>query len=200
MEEIVAFEKRKKNKKRQKNIGYIVAIVLLSILLVGTNVMSFAGAWKNLLVSAEPVFALGKQATINVNLNQSSSLAFNFKGSAVMGTVYNHLIYVSMPVTSQRYVLRAKAVVTTGQVSYNATIASDSNWILADDGYCYLTVYALGGQTFGLSNAIKMPDINTIQDKSYNLIVTVESLSENVDFANIWELPDDFVIRDITLD
>lgn len=200
MEQIVAFEKRKKNKKRQKNIGYIVAIVILSVLLVGTNLMSFLGAWKNLIASPEPVFALGKQATIEVNLNQSSSIAFNFKGSAVMGTVYNHLIYVSMPVTSQRYLLRAKAVINTGETNYVATIANDSNWVQGDDGYCYLSVYALGGQTFSLSNAIVMPDIVTVQDKSYNLIITVESLSENVDFENIWSLPENFVIRDIVND
>lgn len=202
MEQIVAFEKKskKKIKKSQKKIGYIVAIVLLSILLVGTNLLSFLGVWRNLFPSLQPMFVLGKQANIEVELNSSSSVAFEFKGSAVTGTYYNQLLFANMPITSEKYLLRAKAVINTGQTNVFAQIASDSTWIQGDDGYYYFTLYALGGQTISISNGLVLPLINTIQDKTYSLIVTVESLSASVNYQNIWDLPEDFKINDIVED
>ena len=202
MKKIIAFERRsKKNvKKSQKNIGYIVAIVLLSIALLGTNLLSFLGIWRNLIPAVEPMFVLGRQANFEIELNSSSSIAFEFKGSAVNDTYYNQPIFAEMPVTENQYVLRAKAVVNTGQYNAFAQIASDSNWMQGQDGYYYFTMYALGGEKICLSNGIVLPKLNTLQDKTYSLIVTVESLQTSEDFQNIWQLPQDFKIVNIVQD
>ena len=194
MEKIVAFEKKKRKQTSQKKVGYIVAIILLSIALIGTNLMSFLGAWKNLLQFVQPINVLGKQSTIQATLNGANAMSFEFKGSSVMDTYYNHLTFVNMPITEKRFVLRARASVNTGQISYNAKIASDSNWIEGEQGYFYLTTYALGGQTIGLSNGIIMPKIETKQDKTYSLVITIESLQEDFDFKQIWQTPENFQI------
>lgn len=189
-----AFEKRESQNNTKK--GYIVAIIILSLALVGTNLLTYFGIWQKIIPETSPIFPLGKQATIDISLNSANALSFNFKGSAVNGVFYNQVVSLKMPITQNKFLIRAKAGVDTERAQYPCQIANDSNWIVGEDGYYYLSSFAISGQKINLANGIILPKFEANQQKAYTLTFVVESLQADFDYYNIWNLPQDFQLND----
>lgn len=190
----------KNAEKLDRKTGYIIVIVLLFALLIGTNVFAYSGVWFKLLPNTNPIYTLGKTATVDLLPNSSNTAAFTFKGAAIRGVYYQHPIMAQMTVTSQNFVVRAKMTVQTESQQIPVQIATDSNWIVGDDGYAYFENLVTGGQKILVANGYVLPDFCADQSKSYNLCLIVETLEQNTDFDKIWSLPQDFELLTQTID
>lgn len=203
------FGKNKKNQsandiktaeKIPRKTGYIVVIVLLLALLILTNLFAYFGVLQKILPTTTPAFVLGQSATIDAKENSSNAICFSFNGSAVTGIFYQHPIFVKIPVTDEKLLIRAKMQIQTEQGERFVQIATDTNWTQGQDGYVYFDNFAQSGQNILLSNGYVLPNFVSDQHKSYNLCVIVETLSESTNFKEIWALPQDFEIIDQTTD
>ena len=172
----------------------------MSVALVGSNLLTFFGIWRNLLAFVEPVFSLGKPAVIKVMPNSSSSVGIEVKGSFVDNIYYHQPVYIEMPVTSEKYIIRAKAYISDGKVNYPVKIANNSNWVAGNDDCYYLSSLALGGENISLANGVILPKFNNKQESTYTLIISIESLHEDTDYENIWTLPDNFNLVQVVQD
>ena len=189
----------KKNKNQTRNAknelpkktGYIVAIVLLSALLIASNLFSYFGIWQKLVPDTNPVFLLGKATTLDAKLNQAT---------AVTNVFYQHPISLQMPTTTQKYIVRAKMQLETGANQISIQIATDSNWIQGEDGYAYLNSAVGSGQNVLIANGYVLPEFEADQNKTYNLCLIVETLAQSTNYAEIWTLPQNFVLLEPTLD
>lgn len=198
-------EKNKNQTRNAKNelpkkTGYIVAIVLLSALLIASNLFSYFGIWQKLVPDTNPVFLLGKATTLDAKLNQANAVSFTLKGSAVTNVFYQHPISLQMPTTTQKYIVRAKMQLETGANQISIQIATDSNWIQGEDGYAYLNSAVGSGQNVLIANGYVLPEFEADQNKTYNLCLIVETLAQSTNYAEIWTLPRNFVLLEPTLD
>lgn len=184
----------------QKKTGYIVTIVLLSTLLIASNLFSYFGIWQKLIPDTNPVFLPGKVTTLDAKLNQANAVSFTLKGSAVTDVFYQHPISFQMPTTTQKYVVRAKMQLDTGASQIQIQIATDSNWTQGEDGYVYLNNTVGSGQKVLISNGYILPEFEADQTKTYNLCMIVETLAQSTNYAEIWTLPQNFVLLEPTLD
>ncbi len=186
MEQIPAFEHEKKEK--VKKSGYIIAIIILSVLLVVSNLFIFLGVYSRFnLLNFEPAFALGDTITINLEENSSSSSGLSFAGSYLQGVKYLGKTSVKMSNSINPVVLRSKfyTMIDNGGI-LNVTPIIDSNWIVGEDGYYYYIFKLNKGEKITLSNGYILPSFNANQDKLYVVNIACETLTDNLDYATIW--------------
>lgn len=186
MEQIPAFEH--KNKEKMKRNGYIIAIIILSILLIASNLFFFLGVYSKFnMFSFEPAFSLGDSITINLKANSSSSSGLSFVGSYLQGVEYLGKTSVKMSNSSNPVVLRSKFyTMTDNGGTLDVTPIIDSNWIVGEDGYYYYIFKLNKGEKITLSNGYILPNFNANQDKLYIVNISCETLTDNLDFATIW--------------
>ena len=195
MKQVQAFKKEKKEKK-QTNKGYIIAIVLLSALLVISNVFGYVGLYSKLdFLKTEPSVLIGDKVSLDLAENASSSTSIMFKGSFVKNVSYLSKTTAKAPTSFSQSVLRAKyKIVGEGGTNFEILPMTDSSWVNGEDGYFYYSFKINAGESANLANGFVIPKFNSKQELIYSIIVQCECLNENQNISLIWQTaPKDWI-------
>ncbi len=191
--------KMQENKPRKRNNASLIAIITLSILLVGTLAIGVTGAFFGATNNAGGDITLGDPVNINITQGGASATALTFAGTAMPGTVYDQTIGVTTPTNTSDCVVRAKITITNNDgASTNVTAeVNATDWQTGDDDYYYYKGTMSSGDSVGFVNSVTIPKTLTNLDanKTYTITVVVEAIQyANGAASETWTTaPEDWV-------
>lgn len=188
MEKAVAFSKKKK-KNKVRNTGFIIAISILSILLIASNLFFFLGVYSKFNLNGRyPVNILGDNIIINISENASMSSTLSFEGTKLQGVNHFGKISAKMNNSSKPVFLRVKySLIKDNSSNLLVRPIIDSHWVAGNDDYYYYLLLVNKGEKITLSNGCVLPYFNADQDLSYFVNVNCETLRSDLDVKKIWD-------------
>lgn len=172
--------KMQENRPKRKNYASLIAIITLSILLVGTLAIGVTGAFFGANNQAGGDITLGDPVNINITQGGASATALTFAGSAMPGDVYDQVIGVSTPANTSDCVVRAKITITNNDGASTNVVAdyNTTDWQTGEDEYYYYKGTMSAGDSVDFVNSLTIPKTLTNLDanKTYTITVIVEAI------------------------
>ena len=187
------------NKQRKRNNASLIAIITLSILLVGTLALGVTGAFFGATGNAGGDITLGDPVNINITQGGASATSLTFSGNAMPGDVYTQTIGVSTPADTSECVVRAKLTITNNDGASTNVVAdvSATDWQAGEDDYYYYNGTMSAGDSVDFVNSVTIPKSLTNLDanKTYTITVVVEAIQyANGAASETWTTaPEDWV-------
>ncbi len=166
---------------RSRIKGSTVAIIVLTILLIGSIVVGVTLAYFAADANVVGNVTLGDPVNINITQGGSSVTSLTFSDDALPGHVYDQVIGVSIPADTSDALLRAKLTITnTDGAALNVEATTVDTWIQGDDEYYYYNGVASANDAIDFVTAVTIPTSLTNEDahKTFNIDISVEAIQE----------------------
>ena len=174
---------------KEKQTGFVVAIVILSTLLVASVIMGVTGFFCSFSVQEfETDLQVGQIENINVFANKTSVVSFTLDGAFLPGEKIPFTIQISAPEIEKNVVFRVKSRIFGANEIENILFETSENFSLEDDGYYYFNNTLIGGDKVTFCEKILLPKAKFVDaGKRYVLTIFVETLDAELNTNVIWK-------------
>lgn len=179
-----------KVKTRKRISGSTIAIIVLSVMLIGSIAVGVTLAYFSANANAAGNVTLGDPVNINITQGGSAVTTLTFGDNALPGHVYDQSIGISVPADTSDALLRAKLTITnTDGATANVEATTVNTWVKGDDDYYYYNGVASANASIDFVTQVKIPTSLTSEDanKTFNIAVVVEAIQEANNAArDVW--------------
>ena len=172
----------------KENFGWIFTSFALALLLGLSIYLGISGWYFKTEMSYTTDLELGKTVQFGVKQNESNAISFNLDGSYLAGERLPQLISIKNLDEENNLYLRAKIYICTGDnQTLKMNMVETVNWTYQEDGYYYFNDLLTPQNKVALCSYVFIDeDTDLLTNKKYIVTVTVESLDESQDIAQIW--------------
>lgn len=125
----------------------------------------------------------GQDSTIKITNYGSSSVSYNFSGSAVNGLDYSLKVTADVTEMVGDCKLRAKAYITFLTYVLPVQMYGYTNWEIGENNYYYLNQTANQGDKIGVCLYVTMPEEELFDSqKQYILTIAIEAVNPEIGF------------------
>lgn len=174
---------------KKSNVGWIFAVIVLSILLILSLILGTSGYYYSIsYLSSDSDLTVGDSFSIGVNPNQASVASFTFDGSFLPGETIPQVIQINAQDLNSDVRVRVKAKIfgVAGDTEFD--FVTSEHFEKAEDGYYYYDDVLHGGNKITFCTYLVLPkDADFVSKEKYILTFVVETLETKFDDQNIWE-------------
>ncbi len=171
----------------KREIAFVFAIVVLSVLLVTSVILGLTGYFSSATyLSSNADIVVGDSVTIGVKPNETSVVSMTFDGSFLPDENIPQTVQISSQDLNSNLKVRVKTQVfgTDSQFEF----ITNSHFEQKEDGYYYFDEDLKGGNKITFCNYIKTPkDNNFVSNEKYILSIIVETLESEYG-QTIWKI------------
>ena len=170
-----------KTRMRSRVKGSTIAIIVLSVLLIGSIAVGVTLAYFAANADVAGNVTLGNPVNINITQGGASVASLTFGSDALPGQVYDQVIGVSIPADTSDALLRAKLTISNNEgATVNVEATTVGTWVDGSDGYYYYNGIASANDSIDFITAITIPTslTNVDANKTFNIDISVEAIQE----------------------
>jgi len=170
---------------------YIFAICVLFLISVVICILAFTGVFYGPQVNKISSVPLGTDITISIGENDINAFSFSVSGGLLPNEKIAQNINIKNTSNAKVYV-RVKSILVTNGNNCDIQMETLNKW-KQNDAYAYFLKEINAGESVGCAkNLIISSEMELSSKYNYNIVIIVESLSENFDTKSIWNLPLNF--------
>jgi len=175
---------------------YIFSICALLLLILIICILAFTGVFYGVQVDKITSVPLGTDITISIGANDCNAFSFAVSGGVIPNEKIAQNINIKNTSTEKIFV-RVKSVIVALEDNCKIDMSNLNNWVKNGE-YAYFLKEINQGESVGCAKNLVINEEYELSSKyNYNIVVIVESLGENFDVKNIWNLPLNFYENDV---
>lgn len=171
----------------KSNIGWLFAVIALSILLTVSIILGINGYYFSLsFLWAKSDISVGKTATIEVLPDEASVLSFTFDGSYLPKEKLPQKIQISAKNSNKDLLVRVKSHIFGDESDSKLEFYTDDRFVFDGQYYMFKDVLGYGGKTL-FCEYIQIPEDNNLSSKEkYILSIVVETVENTPENQIKW--------------
>lgn len=171
----------------KSNIGWLFAVIALSILLIVSIVLGVNGYFFSMsFMSSKTDIALGETATIELAPEQTSVLSFTFDGSYLPKEKLPQRLQISAINSSVDLLIRVKAQIFGNGTDEKPEFITDEKFLFDGDYYYLQEPLGAGGKVM-FCEYIQIPEDSRLSSKGkYIMTIVVESKENSLENQQKW--------------
>ena len=171
----------------KSHIGWLFAVIALSILLIVSIVLGMNGYYFSMsFLRAKSDISIGKTATIEVLPDEASVLSFTFDGSYLPKEKLPQKVQISAVNSDKDLLVRVKSRVFGEETGKSLEFVTDDRFVYDGEYYTFQDVLGSGGKTL-FCEYIQIPEENSLSSKEkYILSIVVESVENTIENQLKW--------------
>ncbi len=178
----------------KSTIGWLFAVIALSILLVLSVILGTSGYYFSLsFIRSQSDISIGETATIEVHPNQASVLSFTFDGSYLPMEKLPQKIQISAVNSEKDLLVRVKTRVFGDETDQKLQFFTDDRFDFDGEYYYFKEILGAGGKTL-FCEYIQIPAENKLSSKEKYILSIVVETAENTEENQLeWQFQKQFV-------
>ena len=171
----------------KSHIGWLFAVIALSILLIVSIVLGMNGYYFSMsFLRAKSDISIGETATIEVLPDEASVLSFTFDGSYLPKERLPQKVQISAVNSNKDLLVRVKSRVFGEETGQNLGFVTDDRFVYDGEYYVFQDVLGSGGKTL-FCEYIQIPEDSNLSSKEkYILSIVVESVENTFENQLKW--------------
>lgn len=169
------------------HIGWLFAVIGLSILLVVSIILGINGYYFSMsFLRAKSDISIGKTATIEVLPDEASVLSFTFDGSYLPKEKLPQKVQISAVNSDKNLLVRVKTRLFGDEADDKMEFLTDEKFVYDGEYYTFQEVLGGGGKVL-FCDYIQIPAENNLSSKEkYILSIVVESVEDTLENELKW--------------
>lgn len=175
---------------KKSSIGWLFAVIILSVLLVLSLILGFSGFFFSVsYLNSNSELTVGDNFSIAVKPNEASVASFTFGGAYLPGERIPQVVQINAQNLNSDVKVRVKAKIFGVDDDTEFDFVTSEHFDRAEDGYFYYDDVLLGGNKITFCTDIIVPsDSNLVGKEKYILTFVVETLETQFDVDEIWNI------------
>ena len=175
---------------KKSNVGWLFAVIILSILLVLSLVLGFSGFFFSVsYLNSNSELTVGENFSISVKPNEANVASFTFDGAYLPGERIPQVVQINAQDLNADVRVRVKAKIFGTDDDTEFDFVTTEHFDKAEDGYFYYDDVLLGGNKITFCTDIVVPNESDLVSKEkYILTFVVETLETQFDVEKIWNI------------
>jgi hypothetical protein len=171
----------------KSNIGWLFAVIGLSVLLVISLVLGISGYYFSVsFVRAKSDIQVGQSATLEAVAGQASVLSFTFDGAYLPNEKLPQRLQISAKNSEDDLLIRVKSQVFGSAADDGLQFVTDEKFVF-DGEYYYLQEALTAGSKVLFCDYIQIPEDSNLSSKEkYILTIVVESVKDSPENRASW--------------
>ena len=174
---------------KKTSLAWLFTVIGLVILLAISVFLGLSGYYfSTAFLHQKTDLIVGDKITIGVKPNETSVVSLTFDGGYLPEENIPQVVEIEGLDLNKNVYLRVKALCSSNDEKMEFDFVSSSHFEKANDGYYYFDDALKGGNRVNFASYLVFPrDKTFVGNKKYILSIVVETLSEELDIAEIWQ-------------
>lgn len=172
---------------KKNSVGWLFAVIILSILLVLSFALGMSGYYYSITyLNSNTDLVVGENVSIVAKPNQASVVSMTFDGAFLPGENIPQVVQIVSHDLEKDLKVRVKAEIFYDE-DVDVDFITNGHFQKATDGYYYFDDNLIGGEKITFCNYLVLPkNSQFVSKQKYILTLVVETLESKFDAKGIW--------------